>query len=270
MTTRGPQGPSGSDSSGTSGADARPEPTRGPRLLVDPQAVPSWLAPLVGHLDGVTDVVARRGGTPMRLLSALPGRRQAAVLVLFSGAADPSDPTKPGPDAQVVLTQRAATLRNHSGQVAFPGGSRDEGEDYPVGTALREAAEEAAIDPETVTPLALTGSLAVPPSGFDVVPVISYWDRPHDIRAVDAGETERVARVRLHDLLDPANRFQVRRTVLGGRAYQGPAFGVDGLLVWGFTGGLLAAMTAVAGWDIPWDHDDVRDLAETLDGLEYR
>jgi hypothetical protein len=42
--------------------------------------------------------------------------------------------------------------------------------------------------------------------------------------------------------------------------YVGPAFDVRGLLVWGFTAGLLSRLFALVGWEIPWDVDDVRDL----------
>jgi hypothetical protein len=73
-------------------------------------------------------------------------------------------------------------------------------------------------------------------------------------------EAERVVRVPVRDLIDPDNRFQVRHRA----GYQGPAFEVDGMLVWGFTAGVLAGLFAVSGWEIEWDHRDVRDLDATL------
>ena len=71
-------------------------------------------------------------------------------------------------------------------------------------------------------------------------------------------------RVRVAELLDPGNRFQVRRDFMGGRVYQGPAFLVDGLLVWGFTGGLFDAISRACRWDVPWNTDDVRPLDEAI------
>ena len=68
----------------------------------------------------------------------------------------------------------------------------------------------------------------------------------------------------MRELLHPDNRFQVQRSVLGGSVYKGPAFFVDGMLVWGFTGGLIAAIAEVSGWEIPWDKDDVRPLDEAI------
>ena len=81
--------------------------------------------------------------------------RPAAVLVLFGGPRE-ADPLAVGglPEgADVLLTQRASTMRQHSGQVAFPGGAADPGDDGPIGTALREAQEETGLDPSGVQPL---------------------------------------------------------------------------------------------------------------------
>jgi hypothetical protein len=65
-----------------------------------------------------------------------------------------------------------------------------------------------------------------------------------------------VHRVPLVELLDPAHRFQVSHP----SGYVGAAFDVAGLLVWGFTAGLLDRMLRLAGWERAWDHTDVRDL----------
>ncbi|MEE2034328.1 NUDIX hydrolase [Rhodococcus chondri] len=192
--------------------------------------------------------------------------RQASVLVLFGGAAE-ADPVAHGglpPDADVLLTQRAATLREHSGQVAFPGGGADPEDDGPIATALREAQEETGLDPSGVRPLSVLPELFIPPSGFDVTPVVAYWERPSPVGVVDPGEATRVVRVPLRDLLDPDNRFQVRHTM----GYRGPAFQIDDMLVWGFTAGVLAGLFAVSGWEIAWDHHDVRDLDVVLAEVE--
>ncbi|SIR95130.1 NUDIX hydrolase [Williamsia sterculiae] len=240
--------------------------------LVPADRIPEWLRGLTDDVHAVDKAVAERGGDrTRRLRSLLPtgDRRQAAVLVLFTGSFD-ADPDRPGglpDDAELLLTERAGTLRNHSGQVAFPGGARDPGDDFPVGTALREATEETGLEAAGVTPIAVLDHFPVPPSGFDVAPVIGWAARTSPVRVVDEAETARVVSVRLSELLDPVNRFQVQRTVMGGRVYRGPAFLVDGLLVWGFTGGLLAAISATAGWDLPWDLDDIRDLSATMDSL---
>jgi 8-oxo-dGTP pyrophosphatase MutT (NUDIX family) len=236
-------------------------------LLVPAETVPPWLRGLTANLDGVARAVEDRGGATERALLALMNNpRPAAVLVLFSGAWG-GDPTHHGgipADADVLLTQRAATLRNHSGQVAFPGGARDPGDEFPVGTALREAVEETGLDPSGVVPLATLGEFPVPPSGFEVSPVIAYWQNPSDVGVVDLGETARVVRVSLRDVVNPRNRFQVQRRGIPGRPYKGPAFSLEKMLVWGFTGGMLSAIAQAAGWEIPWDTTDIRERADEL------
>ncbi len=236
--------------------------------LVPADEIPPWMRRLTDNVDAVRDSVLNRGGDRTRWATKLlPTKRAAAVLVLMSGAFD-GDPGHHGglpADAELLLLERAATLRQHSGQVAFPGGGLDPGDDYPVGTAMREATEETGLIPDGVRPIATLPSFPVPVSGFDVVPVLAHWHRPGPVRAVDPGETARVARVNLRQMLLPENRFQVSRSVLGGTLYKGPAFFVDGLLIWGFTGGLIAAISEAAGWDVEWDKDDVRGLDDMIE-----
>ncbi|WP_373876729.1 NUDIX hydrolase [Lolliginicoccus levis] len=197
--------------------------------------------------------------------------RPAAVLMLFGGS-EQSDPRRPGglpDDAFILLTQRAATMRQHRGQVAFPGGAADPGDAGPVDTALREAREETGLDPAGVRPLSLLPGIYVPVSGFEVTPVLAYWETPSPIGVVDPTEASRVDTVAVHDLIEPGNRFALRHPDI---PYDSPAFVTDGMLIWGFTAGLLAGMLSVSGWEKPWDQSDVRDMESTLAqyGMEVR
>lgn len=227
-------------------------------------AIPAWLAgaALPGVLSAQEWVTQDRN---IRQMFADQETRQAAVLVLFSGDAR-GDSQAPGGlpgDAEVLLTQRAATMRQHRGQVAFPGGAIDPQDAGPIAAALREASEEAAVDPGGVIPVAAGPPWFVPPSRFDVTPVIGYWQRPNAVRVVDPAETERVVRVPMRAVLDPANRFRVRTR----SGFDTPAFVVDGMLVWGLTAGILAALIGSLGWELPWDRGDIRDLEESLAAL---
>ena len=99
--------------------------------------------------DLAADSAAGDGGTGWDGLADLPDAvdaRSAAVLMLFGEGAR-------GPD--LLLTERAATMRSHAGQPAFPGGSIDPGEGI-VEAALREGQEETGLDPASVLPVALT------------------------------------------------------------------------------------------------------------------
>ncbi|WP_024795060.1 NUDIX hydrolase [Tomitella biformata] len=227
---------------------------------------PDWLSDLA---ERVRDY--HGGSLPERLQQRLipPGTssRPASVLMLFGESEEPVSTLMPPPGvpcADVLLLQRASTLRHHSGQVAFPGGVQDPGDAGPIGTALREAEEETGLDPAGVQPLVVMPTLYIPPSGFVVSPVLAYWREPSPVRAVDQAETARVSRIALSDLVDPANRFQISYR----RMFKGPAFTVDGMLVWGFTAGLLSALIAEAGWEQEWDTGDVRELDASLADLE--
>lgn len=237
---------------------------------LDAAAAPPWLKPL---LDNVADVPrAYRSRVPADVLAAISvandtatlagAKRDAAVLVLFSGPLDSPPGAVPSafpPDVDLLLTVRASTLRQHAGQAAFPGGAADPGDGGPVGTALREAEEETGLDATRVRPLATLDRMFIPPSGFHVVPVLAHSTDPGPVGVVDESETAIVARVPLRAFVNPANRLMVYRKENTSR-FAGPAFLLNQMLVWGFTGQVISAILDVAGWAEPWDGDDVREL----------
>jgi 8-oxo-dGTP pyrophosphatase MutT (NUDIX family) len=191
-----------------------------------------------------------------RELAVEPGERvrRAAVLMLF-GALDtvPAASGKPlaPADLDVLLLQRAQTLDDHPGQVAFPGGGIDPGESG-VEAALREAHEETGLEPAGVEVLGVMPELALPRGNFLVTPVLGWWAAQSPVRVVDYGESAQVFRVPVRDLLDPDNR--VMATVSrAGQSFQSPAFTVNGVVVWGFTGMILNQLFEQLGWAVPWD-----------------
>ncbi len=212
---------------------------------LQPERAPEWLRPLLRATPDIDAATLSNHRVP----PPADGRR-AAVLVLFG-----TDPQH-GPD--VLLMERASTLRDHAGQVAFPGGGADPTDADVVQTALREAEEETGLLPSGVCPLALLPDLFIPPSGFVVTPVLAYWAQPSVVHAVDPRETAAVVRVPLSALADPENRLQVRHP----SGFVGPAFVVAGLLVWGFTGGILSALLDLGGWARPWDTNRTLGLGE--------
>ncbi len=233
---------------------------------VTPAATPEWLRGLVDNVGRVPD--AYRSRVPADVLAAIADantsatrsgtKRDAAVLVLFSGPQDAPAGGLPD-DADLLVTVRASTLRNHSGQAAFPGGAADPGDGGPVGTALREAREETGVDTGRLTPLATLDRMFIPPSGFHVVPVLAYSPDPGPVEVVDPAETAIVARVPVRAFINPENRLMVYRQQNTSR-FAGPAFLLNQMLVWGFTGQVISAILDVAGWAEPWDGDDVREL----------
>ena len=213
--------------------------------------LPDWLQTLAVALPGV------RPEQLSRFLPPTEGGRHSAVLVLFGEGAD-------GPD--LLFIERAATLRSHAGQPAFPGGAQDDSDSGPIEAALREATEEVGLDPAGVEILGTLPDLWLPPSGFVVTPVLGWWRDPHDVGVVDRAEVAAVARVPIAELASPANRLCVTHP----SGWIGPAFEVRDLLIWGFTAGLTDRLLALGGWDVPWDRTRVRELDPETAALALR
>jgi 8-oxo-dGTP pyrophosphatase MutT (NUDIX family) len=206
--------------------------------------VPGWLTLLAQA--AVTMPV------PVRLQPPPGGGRRAAVLILFGEGPD-------GPD--LLLVQRSPWLRRHAGQPAFPGGAIDASDDGPIPAALREAEEEAQVDPSGVQVLAVLPDLFVVRSGFTVTPVLAWWREPSPVAPGDPVEITAVARISVADLADPANRLMIRYPpARPPSAPGGPAFRARGMLVWGFTAMIVDRLLAIGGWERPWDSRQLEDL----------
>ena len=203
---------------------------------VRPDSAPDWMAELVSGLAAMPPGALARNDPPASDI----GHRQASVLVLlgWDGAA--------GPD--VLLQQRASGLRDHPGQVSFPGGGWEEGDGSTVETALREAVEETGLDPTGVDPVAVLPRLLIPPSGFQVTGVVAHWRRPSAVAAVDRAENAAVMRIPLARLADPGNRLIVTNS----NGWVGPAFALPGMVIWGYTGEVLNTLLRVGGWELSW------------------
>ena len=199
--------------------------------------LPEWLHPVVEAASALTVHDLTRFQVPD---DADP--RVSSVLMLF-GEGDA------GPD--LLLTERAHHMRSHPGQVSFPGGSLDPDE-TPVEAALREAEEETGLDPAGVEVFAELPDLWLPPSNFAVTPVLGWWREPSPISVRSPDEVHAVYRVPISELCDPAHRI----VVTGPSGWRSPGFLIGDdhdVILWGFTGGIVARLFEHIGWidDLP-------------------
>jgi 8-oxo-dGTP pyrophosphatase MutT (NUDIX family) len=160
----------------------------------------------------------------------LPERLQPAAVLLPIILRDPS-PT-------VLFTQRATALKNHAGQISFPGGRLEASDVNPAATALREAREEVGLDPQFVTVIGFLPDHIIG-SGFRVTPVVAFV-RPGFALQPDAREVQETFEVPLDYLFDPANfKPRMRQYVPDLPSVQLNDIPFGERTIWGATAGML-------------------------------
>ncbi|MEI6700565.1 MAG: CoA pyrophosphatase [Actinomycetota bacterium] len=220
--------------------------------MTEPQAVrPISLAAVLeglaaaGHLGPLpsdpVEMARRRDPVLDTLVPREATRRSAVLCVLFEEHGH----------ARVLLTRRASHLRTHRGEVAFPGGRLDEGEDE-VGAALREAMEEVALELGKVDVVGWLSPLVTLASGSFITPIVGVvTGRPETVASPD--EVERVFDVSLEDLLLPGV-FREERWQRGDRPAAKSAdgsfpiffFETAGETIWGATARILYELCHLA------------------------
>lgn len=196
--------------------------------------LPSWREVYEGFSPRDLETGERRSRRPE------PGEdaRRAAVLV----------PILPAPEgARILYTVRTDALRDHAGQVSFPGGSREPGDGSLRETALREAEEEVDLRPDLVEVVGELDEVYIPPSGFLVRPVVGLL-RPEAELVMEPEEVEEIFTVPLAELTSS----KVLKEVVWereGRLYEVRVFAVGGYEIWGATAAMTAGLLARLGWN---------------------
>ncbi len=142
-------------------------------------------------------------------------------------------PFSPGGDLYVVLTRRTDGLPAHAGQISFPGGGSEPGDESISFTALREACEEVGVCSDDIRILGPLSPLYVPPSDFCIHPFVAYLPYRPIFRPQPA-EVANILEVPLDLFVDEAN-VVVEDWLMAGQTLRVPYFNVQGYKVWGAT-----------------------------------
>lgn len=204
------------------------------------------------NTDQMTDKVQGEIGRVQAILEHLvtTPNSDAAVLVLITNEAQP----------KLLLTRRAAHLNSHAGEVSFAGGKHDEGDGNNVVTALREACEETALPPSRAQ---IIGQLPtqISKSGLEVRPIVALVEPPITY-VPELGEIERIFWADFEKLItEPTCDYVLPYSIDGKRIHiKTPCWKVDGEVVWGLTGRILASLLEVGfNRKIDWYYQPVDD-----------
>ena len=141
---------------------------------------------------------------------------------------------------QVMLTLRASHLKNHAGQVSFPGGRMESHDEGPWEAALRETHEEIGLEPQFIERAGyLPDHMVI--SGFRVTPVVAFVERGFSLR-LDTTEVEDVFEVPLDFILDPANHHPRDRQFAGLTVITYDIL-YGGHQIWGATASMLISLS---------------------------
>jgi 8-oxo-dGTP pyrophosphatase MutT (NUDIX family) len=142
-----------------------------------------------------------------------------------------------------AMMKRANDNSVHSNQISFPGGKFEDSDNLIINTALREANEELGINIDSIKILGMLSKLYIPPSNFDVYPVIGYTAQPPSF--VINEEVERLMEVRIEDLLDDRVRITKPIEHSSGKTVDVPCYFIDNEIIWGATAMIISELTDV-------------------------
>jgi len=145
----------------------------------------------------------------------------------------------------LVLMVRATDDSVHSGQVSFPGGKVEENDASLTATALREAYEEIGVVPETVEIIGRLSKLYIPPSNFDVYPIVGVTNSTPSFNTNN--EVSSLLEIDLSTLLNGDIMGYEKIYHRTGGEFVVPCFHINGEVVWGATAMMLVELLDVIG-----------------------
>jgi 8-oxo-dGTP pyrophosphatase MutT (NUDIX family) len=143
----------------------------------------------------------------------------------------------------LLFTKRTDKVREHKGQISFPGGARNEGDKTLIDTALRECAEEIGLAPADAKILGELNDIATTTSNYIISPFVALIPYPYQFR-VDGWEVEEIIEVPISALLDKDCRRQ-ETEIIGGQAVTSYSYHYQGRVIWGATARILRQFLAI-------------------------
>lgn len=140
------------------------------------------------------------------------------------------------PEPEILLTRRSLNLAHHPGQVSFPGGAAEDGDDSAVSTALREAQEEVGLSPSSVTPIGFLDRFDSI-SDYRVLPVVGLVEPPVAFK-IDTTEVEEAFTIPFSVVLD-RSRYTRRQVKRDQQSFTLHSIKWEGHEVWGLTAAML-------------------------------
>ncbi|MCE1198428.1 MAG: CoA pyrophosphatase [Marinilabiliales bacterium] len=173
-------------------------------------------------------------GRSLQLPDPSPSYRESAVLLLL---------VPNGDQLGICMIKRPATMKNHAGQIAFPGGKKEKDDRDAVGTALRETHEEIGISPTDIEIMGLMTPVYVQVSNFFITPVVGIMHQKPLLKT-DASEVDEVLFVPLEYLYDPNMQINKELETLTGKMPV-PGYQVGDHFVWGASAMMLAELADI-------------------------
>ena len=190
------------------------------------QALRQRLEP-VEHAGSIKDVYGK----------LYPSARKASVLIALF---------EENNEICIAFIRRAASLKSHSGQIAFPGGAADRSDVSPIATALREAQEEIGLDSSRVEVLGIMPAVFTVVSNFLITPVVAYLPQGPGTLQLQASEVAEIIVLPLQGLADPAI-YHTEQWVRDGVQHAVSFFDYGAYRIWGATAHMLAMLLEILG-----------------------
>jgi 8-oxo-dGTP pyrophosphatase MutT (NUDIX family) len=159
------------------------------------------------------------------------GVRSSVLIPIFENGAGP----------HIVLTKRTVTVKHHKGEISFPGGMYEEGDEDTLTTALRETSEEIGVDNADVEILGRLDDMSTY-TGFVITPYVGLIPHPYDFK-LNPGEVAYLIYLPVSYLLEAEPRIEA--VELEGRPKSAPAIYYEGERIWGATCRILMQLRKI-------------------------